>query len=220
MDFHTLKTKQREIRSRFPSSLGLRVHRSLSWYNKYTQCDDDTDAQFVFLWIAFNAAYSQVLASERFTEQQAFQQFIEKLCYLDTNKHISRLLWDEFSSSIRMLIDNQYVFQPFWDAQNQMADNTDGNAKDWKMSFQKAKVRANKALEDNNSPALLSIILSRLYTLRNQIIHGGATWQSSANREQLRDGVNFLSKLVPILINIMMDNPNELWGEAHYPYVE
>ena len=36
---------------------------------------------------------------------------------------------------------------------------------------------------------VLSIVLSRIYTLRNQLVHGGATWDSSVNREQLRDCV-------------------------------
>ena len=61
--------------------------------------------------------------------------------------------------------------------------------------------------------------MNRLYTLRIQMIHGGATWNSGANREQLRDGVNILAKLVPMFIEIMMDNSNEFWGEPSYPVV-
>jgi hypothetical protein len=51
------------------------------------------------------------------------------------------------------------------------------------------------------------------------LIHGGATWNSSANRTQIKDGVAFLSKLVPVLINVMMDNPAEIWGSANYPVI-
>ena len=65
-----------------------------------------------------------------------------------------------------------------------------------------------------------SIIFSRLYTLRNQILHGGAAWNSNVNRDQIRDGVNILAKLVPVLISIMMDNPNTLWGDPCYPVVD
>ena len=59
----------------------------------------------------------------------------------------------------------------------------------------------------------------RLYTLRNQLIHGGATWNGSVNREQLRDCVGLLSKLVPVIIDLMMDSPDTLWGDACYPVV-
>jgi len=55
--------------------------------------------------------------------------------------------------------------------------------------------------------------------LRNQLIHGGATWQSAVNRDQIRDAVAILSKFVPIVINFMKDNSNELWGEANYPLI-
>ena len=45
---------------------------------------------------------------------------------------------------------------------------------------------------------MLSIVLSRIYVLRNQLVHGGATWGSSVNREQLRDCTRFMAKLVPL----------------------
>ena len=61
---------------------------------------------------------------------------------------------------------------------------------------------------------VLSIVLSRIYTLRNQLIHGGATWGSSVNREQLRDCTNFMAKLVPLVIEVMMDHPETLWGRC------
>lgn len=43
----------------------------------------------------------------------------------------------------------------------------------------------------------LNTIFSRLYTLRNQIVHGGSTWNSSKNRQQLKDANNILSKILP-----------------------
>jgi len=70
-----------------------------------------------------------------------------------------------------------------------------------------------------NTATVLSVLFSRLYTLRNQIMHGGATFNSSANRQQLRYCTNILDLLVPTIIEIMMNNPNDLWGEPVYPYV-
>lgn len=78
------------------------------------------------------------------------------------------------------------------------------------------KIDANKALASKNTVMILSIVFSRLYTLRNQLLHGGATWNSQVNREQIRDAVNFLGKLVPVIIKIMMDNSTILWGEPCY----
>jgi len=58
--------------------------------------------------------------------------------------------------------------------------------------------------------------------LRNQLLHGGATWNSSVNRDQIRDSVNFLSKFVPCVIDIMMssNSPNIIWGDACFPVVD
>ena len=66
---------------------------------------------------------------------------------------------------------------------------------------------------------VLSIVLSRIYTLRNQLVHGGATWGSSVNRAQLRDCTHLMRKLVPLVIEIMMDHPESFWGDACYPVV-
>ena len=46
---------------------------------------------------------------------------------------------------------------------------------------------------------VLSIVFDRLYVLRNQLVHGGATWNSQVNRQQLRDGVAILGTLVPLI---------------------
>lgn len=214
MNFERLKQKHREIRDGFPNSLNLRVHRALSWLDKSEQCNDDQDSQFIFLWIAFNAAYAQDTEVLRHTESEAFSLFIAKLVELDESNKLYNLIWAEFSSSVRVLLDNQYVYQPFWDYHNGKLTE-----QEWKERFSKAKVAANNALSAKRSDLLITIILQRLYTLRNQLIHGGATWQSSANRPQIRDGVTFLSKLVPIIVDIMMDNPKELWGSANYPVI-
>jgi len=58
LNHHNLKTRQRETRDKFPEALSLRVHRALSWLNRAEQETEDIDAKFIFLWVAFNAAYA------------------------------------------------------------------------------------------------------------------------------------------------------------------
>ena len=76
------------------------------------------------------------------------------------------------------------------------------------------------AMQAQDSAQVLGKLFERLYVLRNQLVHGGATWNSSANREQVRDGAAILSFLMPIFIDIMMDHPEENWGQPYYPVVE
>ncbi len=79
---------------------------------------------------------------------------------------------------------------------------------------------ANQALATKKTATALGVVLARMYTLRNQLVHGGATWNSSVNRDQIRDCTAFLGKLVPIVITLMMDHPETLWGDACYPVVD
>lgn len=210
-DFHTLKQRQRAERDTHPEGLALRVHRALSWLNRAEQCEDD-DGRFVFLWIAFNAAYANETGEIRIREGSKFSQFLDRLVELDTQQHLSGVVWKKYPSSIRVLLDNRHVFQPFWDHQNGFEQS-----EDWEQQFNKAKSAAHRALASKATGTVLSIVFSRLYTLRNQILHGGATWNSSVNRDQLRDANAILGDVVPLVITIMMDNAQQHWGEACYP---
>ena len=67
---------------------------------------------------------------------------------------------------------------------------------------------------------ILSVVFDRLYVLRNQIIHGGATWNSAVNRSQVTDGAAVLGSLIPLFIDIMMDNPDRDWGRPFYPVID
>ena len=79
---------------------------------------------------------------------------------------------------------------------------------------------AELALAGGDTLQVFSIVLARLYVLRNQLLHGGATWNGAVNRAQVRDCANLLGKLVPIVIEIMMDHPKHDWGAATYPVVK
>lgn len=216
LDYKFLKERQRAERENYPANLGLRVHRALSWLDRAERCEADVDARFIFLWIAFNAAYANDIGDrDRDPEQKVFGKFLTKLARLDKHKVLYDLIWKEFSSSIRVLLDNRFVYQPFWDYHNGLIEE-----QEWKTTFDRSRTAAKKALANQNTNAVLAIVLSRMYTLRNQLIHGGATWNSSVNREQLRDCSAFLGKLVPYVILLMMDNPDTLWGDACYPVVE
>ncbi|GGW57065.1 hypothetical protein [Alishewanella tabrizica] len=83
--------------------------------------------------------------------------------------------------------------------------------------FNTSKAALNLTLVAKNVPAALAQVFTRLYTLRNQIIHGGATYNSQVNREQLKDACNLLNKLIPLIIALMMSAPDQLWGEGCYP---
>ncbi len=214
MQYQALKERHRQERDQQHPNLSLRIHRALSWLNRAEQADDP-DGRFIFLWISFNAAYATDIDEQRrLSEQETFKSFLEKLCSLDASHSIERLVWTEFPGSIRVLLDNPYVFQSFWDHQSGKISELQ-----WKERFASGKRAASAALASRNTPAVLGVLFNRIYTLRNQLVHGGATWSGSVNRNQLRDCCNLLGKLVPLIILLMLDNPDTLWGDACYPVV-
>ena len=163
MDHQALKTRQRAEREGYPPNLALRVHRAISWFGRSEAEAEDPDARFVFLWIAFNAAYAtEIDDAYKDSEQATFRDFLLKLLKLDRQGRFERLVWEEFSGSIRVLLDNPYVFYDFWSFHNgRLAEE------EWKERFAKANDRARRALERRETDVVLSIVLARIYTLRN-----------------------------------------------------
>ena len=109
MSFERLKERHRAERHDWPENLSLRVHRALSWLHRAEQLAraEDIDGQFIFLWIAFNAAYAtEIDEQHRESEQQTFRAFLQKLVELDAGKRrFDALVWQEFPKSIRVLLD-------------------------------------------------------------------------------------------------------------------
>src|SRR5262245_57381047 len=174
LTFEVLKDKQRRLRAGFPENFGLRVHRSISWIGRAEAEANDPAAAFLFLWIAFNAAY----ADERDVrgEREAFAWFFGMLSRLDANRRIYDAVWTRFPGSIRLFLENRYVFGPFWSHQNGIEGYDD-----WEQRFNAARRAFHSELTARDTAKILSMLFDRLYVLRNQLVHGGATWNSSTN---------------------------------------
>lgn len=193
----------------------LRLHRAISWLIKAEQSEQDLDIQFITLWISFNAIYAKEFSSNQNGDRISFNEFIAELCRLDKDKQIYNLVWQRFPQSIRVMLDNRYVFQPFWDHKNgKITENA------WKEYFDKNNKKALTALANQDTYNILLVVFDRLYTLRNQIVHGGATYNSKVNRSQVKDGCQILLALIPAIIQTVFDNASNDWGKPFYPVVE
>ena len=211
-----LKTKQRTLRESFPQTISLRVHRAISWIGRAEGCGDDADARFIFLWIAFNAAYADEGQFQAIQpgERAAFTDFFDKLIALDDKRRIYGAVWQRFSGPVRLLMDNRYVFNPFWQHHNGIA-----GFEDWEERFKASSRAFAQAVQSGDTKRVLSFVFDRLYVLRNQLVHGGSTWNSGINRTQVRDGATILAFLMPVFVDLMMDNPEQSWGKPFYPVV-
>ena len=212
--FQILKDKQRAIRHDFPDGLALRVHRAISWLGRAEAEHDDDDLRFILLWVGFNSAYASEVKSEIIGERGIFGAFFETLVALDADRRIYNAVWQRFSQEIRLLLSNKYVFQPFWNHHNGMPGH-----ENWADRLASSQRSIAAAMGKQDTARILSLMFDRLYVLRNQLVHGGATWNSKVNRDQVRDGAAVLGFLLPVFINIMMDNSGHNWGLPFYPVV-
>ena len=196
----------------YEDNLWLKLHRTLSWLNEAEKQKENTDLCFIFLWIAFNAVYADEL--NYLGDRSGVNEFLRKVCNLDKKQELFSLVWNTFSDNIRIFLINKFIFQPFWDEQNNL------NAeKDWQVSFRNENKRAFKAIAEQNTSTTLNILFKRLYTLRNQILHGGASFNSSVNTAQKKEACTFLLNILPAIIKIIMDNHSEDWGKPYYPLI-
>lgn len=196
-----------------PEPVKLRAHRCLSWLKKANLSQDDLDIRFITLWIAFNAIYAKDMDLEM-SDKSAFKQFLHSINNRAKNE-LYQLTWEKYSADIRILLDNKYVFQSFWDFHNGRYSESA-----WLEDFSREKEKVKQSLENHDSANLLLILFSRIYTLRNQVFHGGSTYESSANRAALANACQLLESYTALFLKVILEDPdaNE-WGKPYYPYI-
>ena len=198
--------------------LALRMRRAISWLGRADRefQAKDYDAAFIFYWIAFNAAYGDDDPDADYLSERAdYNRYFGEIVTLDRKAHnrIGAALIQEISRLAQQLLNNEFVFREFWQHINGRA------AGDWQRELDSRNKEAAQALRQGDSRVFLRILFDRLYVLRNQLLHGGATWNSSRNRHQVEDGARILEYLTPLFLDIMLDNPQSDWKNPWYPVV-
>ena len=220
-------------RMRRAKSWLARANRAASEGEKAGADADDTGfacERFMFLWISFNAAYGYEMEEDqnhavyseekgKFTEKKKFTKFLDEIVRQDRKRIIHNILWERYSGPVRDLLENKYVFRPFWES---VRGSSSGGG--WKQKFEGDKRRSFRELENGNVERVLEIVFWRLYVLRNQIFHGGTTFAEGWGRDQIRDGSRIMAALVPAILDIMRadiaENPDtEAWGKVAYPRI-
>jgi len=187
----------------------LRVRRALSWCHRAAECSDD-DGRFIFSWIAFNAAYGREISGPRQGERDLFSTFVRRLVDLDRARWQALIKDDVFFNALDRILNNPYVHEDFWRAARE--------GRSVPIDNQTARLRY--ARQKGDTVRVLSPLLDALYVLRNQIMHGGATWDSSVNRDQVRDGALLMDWLAREVVAAMLAHPQEDWGDPWYPPVK
>lgn len=192
----------------------IRLHRAVRWLARAESETDDIDVKFILLWISFNALYANDLSSLDSTFKGHTHDFFKKIVALDRENQLQNLLWNSFSNSMRVLLENEFAYKGYWESVRAGKKNNR-----WEKGFNYENKKALVGLREAMPVVVLEVIFGRLYTLRNQLVHGGATHNSSVNREQIKDGARILESTVPLMIEIILQNPYEDFGAISYPVI-
>ena len=214
--FKELHDLHQDHRDTNDPELNLRTYRAISWIARSAQVSqEDPDTAFIHAWISFNSAYARELPRGGFSAARLeFKAFFDKVLDADPARVIDDQLWKDFEGPVRNLLETKYLFHPFW-----MHYNGAPGYEAWEESFRRSQYAAARAINARDTLTVLSIVFDRLYVLRNQIMHGGATWASSVNRQNVKTGVSLLLSLVPLFIASMIKSPSIAWGNAYYPVI-
>ena len=197
---------------RFPDEL-LRIYRAIRWMERAEKETADPDAAFIFYWIAFNAAYARDIP-ENFSEQEEFETFIGKITLVDKRNVIADYVIRKNRKTVLNLVKNQYVFRDFW-----IHHHDYSRAANWRRKLNDSVRHTRYQLDRGDAAGVLATLFDRLYVLRNQLVHGGATWNSSVNRRQVQDGARIMGFLVPAFVDLMMDKAERFDDPPYYPFV-
>ncbi len=141
-----LKQKLKTIADKNNENDNIRLHRAISWLKCAEEHSDNIDVKFITLWVSFNACYADNTNNDiSLTEKARFKAFLERLVKLDEDNHFFKLLWYKFAGPVRLLIDNQYAFKPFWDANR-------GAKIAWETYFKQSKIDLKELLGKPASP--------------------------------------------------------------------
>lgn len=199
-----------------------RLQRAKTWYAQSGKVAPGSDEQFLFLWIAFEAAYGSELDSKyesNASKPKRFQKFIDNILVRDKKDAIKKHIKKEFTPILRLL-ENKYTFEPFWEY-----IRGEKSAANWETRLENYKKRTITNWQKGKVNPIFREALMRLSTLRNQMVHGSKTYgEASFGRSQLHSGCIIMKPLVGLIIKVMdadiAKNPDTaIWGPIIYPRI-
>ena len=214
-----LMEKRRRLAPAFSNDVWLRIHRAISWVAR-AECESaketaDSDMAFILLWIAFNAAYAvDDPYADPISEPLKFKSFIQKAVDLDKRGAVRDYVLSN-EETIDAIAGNRYLFKPFWDYQNGIP-----GSEAWQSGLSGESRAVRRYFREGAAVEILVTLFPRLYVLRNQLVHGGATWNSIVNRVQVENAASIMAFIIPTFMDLMMDNPESFRGRPYYPLVD
>ena len=80
---------------------------------------------------------------------------------------------------------------------------------------------AREQLREGHHEAFLDRLLGRIHFVRNQLVHGGSTYNGQLNRTAVRRASQMMEHLLGCFLQIMMEHAYmDDWGDLCYPPIQ
>ena len=191
-------------------AIEIRLRRARSWLRKARKAaqNADLDAQFVFLWIAFNASYGTP-RYRRNHDDTYFGETEDFLAFLDEGERLSRGHFDACLGSVETHVQ-EVLLSPFLNI---------GCWRQWdKAGIRDRQKRRASSCNTYDKAHRLGRVFLQLYTLRNQVLHGAATDGGQRNRESLKHAIPILDVFVPACIELVAEHGTKIRNLAPVPF--
>jgi hypothetical protein len=175
---------------------------------------DDYDTRFIYAWIAFNALYGQAregLPTARSQreygggDRDEYVNFLHKVTRLDAEPMWSVVT--QLRKFLEQLVACKYLYFCYW-----------RNMTDWPTDLERDIDGFGRAMEARDVARAMGLVFDRLYTLRLQLFHGGATFNSTVNRDTVKLSEMALCRFMRAILEVMINHGlGEDWGEFAYP---
>ncbi|MDA7999875.1 MAG: HEPN domain-containing protein [Alphaproteobacteria bacterium] len=241
-----LNEKYRRLKEKSGAELSrhllMRLQRALSWLGQAEKhvleeirgmddsqkVQDADDMAFIACWISFNAVYAEYATSDK-AEKEKREKFFDKILERDDGRVHDALIGERTRRAVISVVVHKFLCAEFWDIHHagkmsrkqRAAANEDVIA-----ALYSEGAAVHDAFYRLDTSGVLVPLFDRLSLLRNQLVHGSASWRDGVNRSQVVLGLWLMFILVPLFIDVIMDdvsenpgNGTELWGEAYYPVI-
>jgi len=195
-------------------NLRIRMHRCFSWMKSAERHHgvEDYDCALLTHWVAFNGLYGQWdgINREPKPDIKCWKDFIDQINSVDAAGLLTTFIENQ-RDLILEILDNEYINKYFWE------DPTETQAIKSKKDHRSAKAW----YRDGKFDVIIKRALGRVYVLRCQIMHGGATHGSKLNRDTIALCDDLIRQMLPVIITIITRNgKDQNWGAICYPPID
>jgi hypothetical protein len=196
----------------------IRIHRALTWLEFADRCDatKDLDARLVAQWIALNSLYGRwdPRAGSAMPDRESLRAFAEQALSHDQDGLIAAVLRGHAKLAVS-LFEDRYLCRHFWEQPTSPSGRQRNRDAAW------GAATAREQLREGRHAAVLDRVLDRIHFVRNQLVHGGSTYNGRLNRTAVRRASQMMEHLLACFLQVLMEHGYvDDWGPLCYPPIE